>query len=531
MIEMFNIRTGNSLPTADYSWLTLPDRPCIDVRDFGAKGDGITDDTAAMDAALATGRSIFCPEGIYLTTGGHRIAADGQKIIGAGWGLYNPGTTIKKSGGTNYILDTGHGYNDIGLENIMFDRNDLNGSGVIWRGHYSRLKNIYFKNSAGTGYDLHISGVNVSQFDKISADSILIDQSSDTYTPQPSYGCMYSTFKGVICRTLEFSGSQARLLSFEKLLLDGAKAGVSNLWLHASTMTNLYFYDTDSEADLLDMPLVTVDNPAAYNIHFIGGYLSTAVAQTQPVFYFRDVQDISVEKVLFNDYYSLAGRHCIEFENIKRGTFEDNDVTALNNFYFLYNAHTLRSEYITSKRNKSRPVGAYTGTGTNYFIKTDHLTIEQDEFIPIIGGGETFHNISDVPDFHSVRTGGKILVNDDGFYDIFGDGGNNSPGADFGGMISISAGGFDATSQNNFALFYAQSGAGSGYQNHTDISTGSNVEIINMADSAPAALASTTDGKLGVQIGGGAAATRYIRIYNRTGAEVSLRVHIDRYEE
>lgn len=40
----------------------------INVRDFGAKGDGKSDDTEAFEAAAATGRTVFVPEGKYVVT-------------------------------------------------------------------------------------------------------------------------------------------------------------------------------------------------------------------------------------------------------------------------------------------------------------------------------------------------------------------------------------------------------------------------------------------------------------------------------
>jgi hypothetical protein len=38
----------------------------VNVKDFGAVGDGVTDDTAAIQAAIDTGRKVFAPAGIYL---------------------------------------------------------------------------------------------------------------------------------------------------------------------------------------------------------------------------------------------------------------------------------------------------------------------------------------------------------------------------------------------------------------------------------------------------------------------------------
>jgi hypothetical protein len=69
----------------------------VSVKDFGAAGDGIADDTAAGTAALATGKSVYWPEGIYkvspITAGEPHsepnrtslwTLADGQVMFGDG---------------------------------------------------------------------------------------------------------------------------------------------------------------------------------------------------------------------------------------------------------------------------------------------------------------------------------------------------------------------------------------------------------------------------------------------------------------
>jgi hypothetical protein len=57
------------------------------VLDFGAKGDGATDDTAAFQAALATGRSVYVPgtSSFYLINGTLTYGADGQAVLGDGY--------------------------------------------------------------------------------------------------------------------------------------------------------------------------------------------------------------------------------------------------------------------------------------------------------------------------------------------------------------------------------------------------------------------------------------------------------------
>lgn len=49
----------------------------------GAKGDGVTDDSAAINAALATGLNVYLPAGTYLVSAPLVIATDGQVLFGA----------------------------------------------------------------------------------------------------------------------------------------------------------------------------------------------------------------------------------------------------------------------------------------------------------------------------------------------------------------------------------------------------------------------------------------------------------------
>ena len=48
-------------------------REVVSVKDFGAVGDGVTNDTAAINAALTASEVVFFPVGIYMTDGGHNI--------------------------------------------------------------------------------------------------------------------------------------------------------------------------------------------------------------------------------------------------------------------------------------------------------------------------------------------------------------------------------------------------------------------------------------------------------------------------
>ncbi len=78
-------------------------REVVSVKDFGATGDGVADDTAAITAALAalaSGGTLFFPPGTYPTTGGHTLP---QKVslVGAGMGV----SIIKHTTGTNVLFN------------------------------------------------------------------------------------------------------------------------------------------------------------------------------------------------------------------------------------------------------------------------------------------------------------------------------------------------------------------------------------------------------------------------------------------
>ena len=67
-------------------WLQIDGKPFADVRTFGAKGDGVTDDTAAIQAAidsLTTGGTVIIPAGLYIVKPSTPIILDsGISIVG-----------------------------------------------------------------------------------------------------------------------------------------------------------------------------------------------------------------------------------------------------------------------------------------------------------------------------------------------------------------------------------------------------------------------------------------------------------------
>lgn len=103
-----NIRTSPLLEviaTGTTIGRTLEDRfaDLRSVKDFGAKGDGATDDTTAIQAAIDTFNTVFFPEGVYMHSG---ITVNDKTVLkGAGRGL----TELKLISGSNTdsLISTG----------------------------------------------------------------------------------------------------------------------------------------------------------------------------------------------------------------------------------------------------------------------------------------------------------------------------------------------------------------------------------------------------------------------------------------
>ena len=121
-------------------------RESVSVKDFGAVGDGVADDTAAinlaMSAAWSQGVALYFPGGTYITQGGHTLPLNvkATSILGDGPSL----SILKCSNATSTVL-TVTGMSQFYMFGIGFDkvtRNSLGKGLVINNTAYAEINQV-----------------------------------------------------------------------------------------------------------------------------------------------------------------------------------------------------------------------------------------------------------------------------------------------------------------------------------------------------------------------------------------------------
>jgi len=102
-------------------------RDTVSVKDFGAVGNGVADDTAAINAAIAaSGGAIYFPAGTYLTTGNHTLTTHHA------FGASRNTSIIKRSSGTNPVFIALNGASRAAsASDLTIDGNGLHGHGIL----------------------------------------------------------------------------------------------------------------------------------------------------------------------------------------------------------------------------------------------------------------------------------------------------------------------------------------------------------------------------------------------------------------
>jgi hypothetical protein len=135
---------------------TVEGRSAVSVRQYGAVGDGVADDTAAIQAALSQNawKTVFFPAGLYRTTSVLSIPnATNIRLIGEG----GTNTTIRRFG-NGAVLEL-YDATFCSIEELAFQHGSGTGSGVIFWGinGSNNVDRCFFAINAG-GHGLAFSG-------------------------------------------------------------------------------------------------------------------------------------------------------------------------------------------------------------------------------------------------------------------------------------------------------------------------------------------------------------------------------------
>jgi hypothetical protein len=131
--------TAASNPVPDMNgndWYPNPSLSCVSVKALGAKGDGVTDDTAAIQSALATQQEIFFPNGTYIVRAPLTISA-GQRLFGQIYSvieLAKNAPAFQSSPAPPVVTVTGKGVNGVQMAHLRFYNAADLGVTLSWRG-------------------------------------------------------------------------------------------------------------------------------------------------------------------------------------------------------------------------------------------------------------------------------------------------------------------------------------------------------------------------------------------------------------
>ena len=516
----------------------------VSVKDFGAVGDGVTNDTAAINAALATKKSVYFPSGTYMTTGGHVISYVDETTDQTIFGDAAFSTIIKKISGTLAVFDFRQ-FVHTSIKDLTIDGNGLAGVGVMWRSHNSIIDHIIIKNVAD--YAIWVSGSNLCNYYNIStfvcSGGIKFDSANDPISV-PSYACLYSNFHGISLdinavnfSALSLASGMVQLVLFSGVHIEPTFVTantVSYVNITGVNTSNITFENVRAELSLLGTSFFNITGIGVHSIKFDKCRIS-ATQQSAPLFAANATYGISIIDCSFYAGETLANFPVasprIKLTNVVNATIQGCITSYKDSFVFIETISACK--YITESNNSSLPwvYGSWTVTpavnGSNTWsdsslnIKCENGGFAQNHSTALF----SITKSNNENDFNTSINRATTIA-DDSYYDLFGDGGTTNLGSNFLALVTIAAGNQATLSSiNNFAMLYISCSTSSGVAFASSM-LGSNVEVDLMTTTA--SLADTTDGKLGVQIGDAVPTTeRYVRIYNRTGVALLLNLKIE----
>lgn len=248
----------------------------VSVKDFGAVGDGTTDDTAAIQAALNAAAVVFAPTGVYKISGAITIPSQ-RRLYGDGMDR----TVFRASNAAAAFVNATVNHNLIVLEDFTFDGNNLTSVGIT----------LGVAGSVGTlpsSSSDHFQNVKVAQ---CTSHGVVM------------YYCQYALFENCIFTTnggyglylvdCSVIGANACLFTSNKtgLVMGGILIGGAD-----SIFTDCRFYGPYSGAA---EGYLILDN--CFNLTFQACYFEHEIAHSQPLVRISRSDYPITSNIFFND--------------------------------------------------------------------------------------------------------------------------------------------------------------------------------------------------------------------------------------
>jgi len=287
----------------------------VSVKDFGAVGDGVTDDTLALQASLSYCQGTGSGAILYIPTGTYCFSESSQvQPYPSGYGLYSglpitiigagvektilkntsaTGAGLRLAGGFSYVSD--------------FTINNNQGSGIAFRqgGQHTNTKRLYIKNQTGNEYALVVDGSTLAHLEDIiisnCSNGIALGQTNPTnYVTLEQVTIGDYTGTGLYCNL----GSNIRI---NGLTIETGDVNYSHLafFQNSFNITLVNFTSENSQTALLTADeYVKISD--CKNINFLSFYANVHGTNNKPYFGVRATASQATSSVLIENGVYLA---------------------------------------------------------------------------------------------------------------------------------------------------------------------------------------------------------------------------------
>jgi len=294
---------------------------------FGAKGDGATDDDAAIASLMATDNILRFGNRVFAKTAVITMNEPGTILAGSGkqYAGYLAGTRLKKLAGAAVNV---HQQGDFTtLRDLTLDNNALGGDTLSRTGHYLKTENLWCVEQGPGGYSLHDNSVNLSGL----CDAWLITAKiEDT---------LYSHYRHVQIAG-QIAGNALEIVNAERLKFDHLtienSTDTETLYIHGVcaglSFDGFFFEDGVAIAGhLFLLSGATVKNVEFRNFSITQNFAAGA----SRIWYIIAANDVNIARGNIRDT-SAAGRVMIEINGASSGVaIRDVSIKADNAFVFI----------------------------------------------------------------------------------------------------------------------------------------------------------------------------------------------------